>query len=268
MSDYTKIENLSDGVGFSHIVDAYYPNSIEINKIKYNSKQVEDWERNFIILNDSLQKIKSLKQVDPMKLTKNKFNINFEFLQFMYDFILKNFPNDNLNILTKYNAFERRLEAIKNQYGKSFINNSNNEAIKKFLPSHLIPNDVIMKLDKTKYLQNNTEENQQVENNNEDDTNKDNKDNINSNSRRINILIDKYKDFLGILKEDLKKNMEKNTIMANEIHDIEEERTYYLDKLQNVHKFIGEKRDSVSEEIGTKLDDIVKIINHIPEDFK
>jgi len=33
-SDYSKIENLSDGVGFCQILDAFYPSTIDLNKLK------------------------------------------------------------------------------------------------------------------------------------------------------------------------------------------------------------------------------------------
>lgn len=80
-----------------------------------NSKNQEDWEKNFQLLNEALQKIKSLKQIDPVKMVQSKFVTNFEFLQFLYDFIIKN----NSNSSVKYNAFERRVEAIKHQTGSS-----------------------------------------------------------------------------------------------------------------------------------------------------
>lgn len=33
-SDYSKIENLSDGIAYCQIIDAFYPNSIDITKLK------------------------------------------------------------------------------------------------------------------------------------------------------------------------------------------------------------------------------------------
>lgn len=33
-SDYSKIENLSDGVGFCQILDAFYPKICELEKLK------------------------------------------------------------------------------------------------------------------------------------------------------------------------------------------------------------------------------------------
>ena len=62
--DYPKIESLSDGIGFCQILDAYYDNlTNEMTKLKFNSKDKEDWQRNFCVLNSILQKLKSYKQL-------------------------------------------------------------------------------------------------------------------------------------------------------------------------------------------------------------
>ena len=66
-----------------------------------------------MILNEGLQKIKSHKQIDPAKLSQNKFTTNFEFLQFLYDYVMKNNSNGSIN----YSAYDKRVEAIKKQYG-------------------------------------------------------------------------------------------------------------------------------------------------------
>ena len=72
-SDYPKIENLSDGVGYCQIMDAFFNNcGNEIMKLKLNSKEVEDYQKNFNLLNIMLGKQKSFKQVDPIKMTKFK----------------------------------------------------------------------------------------------------------------------------------------------------------------------------------------------------
>ena len=45
-SDYPKIENLSDGVGYCQIMDAFFNNcTTEIMKLKLNSKEVEDYPK-------------------------------------------------------------------------------------------------------------------------------------------------------------------------------------------------------------------------------
>jgi RP/EB family microtubule-associated protein len=33
-SDYSKIENLSDGISFCQIIDAFYPNICDLNRLK------------------------------------------------------------------------------------------------------------------------------------------------------------------------------------------------------------------------------------------
>ncbi len=81
---------------------------------------MEDWERNFSILNEILSKTKSFKQIDPLKLSKSKFATNFEFLQFSYDLIFKNFGDSTIS----YPAFEKRIEILKNQYGSKIVYNT------------------------------------------------------------------------------------------------------------------------------------------------
>jgi len=79
-----------------------------------NSKNPEDWEENFYHLNLALGKIKSHRQIDPQKLTKATFSINFEFLQFIFDMIAKSFGDP---FITGYNGYQKRLDIIKNQNG-------------------------------------------------------------------------------------------------------------------------------------------------------
>lgn len=56
-----------------------------------------------------------------------------------------------------------------------------------------------------------------------------------TNNNQIQLKIDKYKDFFFILKEDLKKTLDKNVQIAREIQEVEEERNYYLEKIKNVY---------------------------------
>lgn len=259
MSDYPKIENLSDGIAFCHVIDAYYPNSLEFNKLKcklynlVNSKNIEDWEKNLMLLNDATNKIKNFKPIDPLKMSKGKFNLNFEYLQFVYDFILKNFPEEQLP--KKYNAFERRVSVFRSHLGRVKY-----EQLRKLLPSFLIPNEVLIRIEKKIDLNEEVEFNPPEAEEPQEQTKENSK---------VTMLIDKYRDFLSILNEDLRKTMDRNKQMSNEINDIEEERTYYLDKLNNVKKFCSRKqKESIEEDTKKKLEDIVKIIFHEPDDFK
>lgn len=219
-----------------------------------NSKNSEDWEKNFGVLNETLTKIKSFKTIDPVKLSKCKFAPNFEFLQFVFDFIMKNFgETGNL----KYQAYERRVEVAKSQFGNKVSD------IKKYLPTHLIPNDLILKMDKQKFFPDKSTED--LGNNSSSLASSQN-----SLPPHLVTIIDKYKDFFSILKDDLRKIMDKNLSMSQEVNDIEEERQYYLEKINTVLMHCQKKLDSgkLTPEAASMLENIVKIITHVPEDFK
>jgi hypothetical protein len=130
--------------------------------------------------------------------------------------------------------------------------------VKKFLPTHLIPNDLILKMEKQKFFPGGGDLTKNLENKNIE---------INNN---LNPVIDKYKDFFEILKDDLRKKMDSNLQLSQDINDIEEERQYYLDKINNVLIFARNKINSeeTNPESIKILENLVKIITHIPEDFK
>ena len=79
-----------------------------------NSKNPDDWEENFFYLNVALGKIKSHRQIDPAKLSKSTFSVNFEFLQFLFDLMAKNFGEP---FMTGYNGYQRRFDILKFQNG-------------------------------------------------------------------------------------------------------------------------------------------------------
>jgi len=84
-----------------------------------NSKNSEDWEENFCQLNLALGKVKSHRQLDPAKLSKATFTINFEFLQFLFDLIAKNFGDP---FIKGYKGYQKRIDVIKTQSGGKFSN--------------------------------------------------------------------------------------------------------------------------------------------------
>lgn len=150
------------------------------------------------------------------------------------------FPNESTSL--KINGFERRIEILKSQIGKSF----KMEDIKKYLPSHLIPN-----------------KDNQISNTNMLSNDK------NEKSSKVNLLIEKYKEFLNILKDDLKRSIEGNMLLTSDITEVEEERNYYLDKLIVIYNYIKSKESiEIQDEDKLKIENIMNIITHIPDDFK
>ena len=81
--------------------------------------------------------------------------------------------------------------------------------------------------------------------------------------------LDKYKLFFKLLEEDLIGYVDENKKLNEEIHDIEEEKDYFLGKLQNINVFC-ENEKSKSENSKTKehCTNIINIILSVPHDFK
>lgn len=172
--------------------------------------------------------------------------------------------------------------------------------VKKLLPTHLIPNEHLLRMDKQRYfgeglekgifsekfnpllnklnsignieqenqflLRNNPSNNENnLLNDNKNDSNKDANSNYN-----LDETVEKYKNYFKLLQEDLAKSLERNKIYSQEISDIEEERNYYMNKLENVLNLCESvlTNENVSEETCEMMSDIIKIITHVPEDFK
>ena len=249
-SDYSKIENFSDGVGLCQIIDAFFNNvTPEVMKLKLNSKEKEDWQRNWCLLNEMLSKQRSYKQVDPIKMSKGNFSSNFEFVQFLYDYIYKTFNSAQPK---KYKGLQRRVEILRSQYG----NRINND-IKKYLPSHLLTNDVILQIDKEKYFGESSVNSSKVLSSNEGDK----KENDGTKSE--------YIKFFKLLEEDLNFFVKENNNLEEEIKMIEDEKMFYLDKIKTILLFCEKKKKKTQNEKLIKiLNDIIQVITTVPEDFK
>lgn len=254
-SDYIKIEDLSDGVGFCQIIDAFFKNvSKDMNNLKLNAiNEAELKQKNLCLLNSLLGKAGCIKHIDPNKLSKGLFSTNLEFLQFLFDFIYKTF---GVNLpKKKYKGLKRRIEILKNQHGNKVFKN-----ITRYLPSHLITNEVMLKIEKDKYFN--------EEDSDSDYTDSDEMANFEEDSELQNKL-DKYKLFFKLLEEDLVGDVEENKKINEEMNDIEEEKDYFLTKLQNINIFCENERNK-SQNLKTKefCTNIINIITKVPHDFK
>ena len=121
-SEYLKVEDLSDGVGFCQIIEAFYRGcSHELNTLKLNSiNDNEQKQKNLSIFNVILGKAGCPRQIDPIKMSKGVFSLNLEFLQYLWDFLFKSFGS--VAPKKKYNGLKRRLEILKTQGNKNFKN--------------------------------------------------------------------------------------------------------------------------------------------------
>ena len=139
-SEYLKVEDLSDGVGFCQILEAFFKNiSHELNTLKLNSiNDIEQKQKNLSTFNIILGKAGCPRQIDPIKMSKGIFSLNLEFLQYLFDFLYKTFGS--VTPKKKYNGLKRRLEILKNQGNKNLKN------INKLMPQHLITNKLSFQL--------------------------------------------------------------------------------------------------------------------------
>ena len=268
-SEYLKVEDLSDGVGFCQIIEAFYKGcSHEINTLKLNSiNDNEQKQKNLSTFNVILGKAGCPRQIDPIKMSKGLFSLNLEFLQYLWDFLYKSFGS--VVPKKKYNGLKRRLEILKIQGNKNLKN------INKLLPPHLITNKLAFQINKNKDFLDllNDNNNEQLDDNNKD--NDDDENNINdfstnnNNNDELNQKLDKYNLFFKLLQEDLAKYINKNKFISNEISDAEEEKDYYLEKLQTIFDLCKEEEKKAKTENKKKIcGDIMEIISNVPDDFK
>ena len=254
-SDYIRIEDLSDGVGFCQLIEAFFPGKItpEMNKVKLNAiNELDHRHKNFCLLNVLLGKVQCFKQLDPVKMSKGIFSPNFEFLQYIYDFIFKTF--NKITTKKRYKGLKRRIEILKAQQGNKAFRN-----ITKFLPSHLITNELILQIERDKSYNPPSDSSSSSSGDETEDEELKNK-------------LDKYKKFFRLLEEDLDEILKRNGQVEEEIDEIEEEKEYYLDKLKGIYKFLeGEMQGEEKEEKGEKgkiCREIMQKIESVPEEFK
>jgi len=88
---FTKIEELCTGAAYCQFMDMLFPGSIQVKKVKFNTKQEHEYINNFKVLQASFKKMSVDKIVPVDRLVKGKFQDNFEFLQWFKKFFDANY---------------------------------------------------------------------------------------------------------------------------------------------------------------------------------
>ncbi|MES1904839.1 MAG: Microtubule-associated protein RP/EB member 1 [Paramarteilia canceri] len=83
---YKKVEELSDGVAYCHIMNILFPNSVPPTKVKLNPKSEVEKIHNLKMLQSAFTKCKVDRDVPISLLAKAKFQDNFEFVQWFKKF--------------------------------------------------------------------------------------------------------------------------------------------------------------------------------------
>ncbi|CAI2352620.1 unnamed protein product [Caenorhabditis sp. 36 PRJEB53466] len=78
---FTKIEQLHTGAGYCLFTDFLFPETIQLKKVKWNSRLELDWLSNWKIVQTAWKNLGVEKVIPVDRLIKGKFQDNFEFLQ-------------------------------------------------------------------------------------------------------------------------------------------------------------------------------------------
>lgn len=90
-ANYGKIEELSNGVAYVHLMDMLFPGSVMFKKFKLNTRLEHESIVNFKYLQNLFKKHGVDKEVPIERLVKGKFQDNFEFVQWFKRFFDVNY---------------------------------------------------------------------------------------------------------------------------------------------------------------------------------
>jgi len=88
---YGKIEEMCSGAGYCQFMDMLFPGSIQLKKIKFDTKLEHEYINNFKLLQGAFKKMNVDKIVPVDRLVKGRFQDNFEFLQWFKKFFDANY---------------------------------------------------------------------------------------------------------------------------------------------------------------------------------
>nr|CAD2206364.1 unnamed protein product [Meloidogyne enterolobii] len=86
-AEFSKIEQLHTGAGYCLFTEILFPGTINMKKVKFNSRMELDWLSNWKIVQTAWKQLGVEKVVAVEKLIKGKFQDNFEFLQWFKKFL-------------------------------------------------------------------------------------------------------------------------------------------------------------------------------------
>uniref|UniRef100_A0A8R1Z4J1 Uncharacterized protein n=1 Tax=Pristionchus pacificus TaxID=54126 RepID=A0A8R1Z4J1_PRIPA len=98
-AQFSKIEELHTGAGYCQFTDFLFPGTIQLKKVKWNSRLELDWLSNWKLVQTCWKSLGIDKIVPVEKLIKGKFQDNFEFLQWFKKFFDANYDGHDYSPL-------------------------------------------------------------------------------------------------------------------------------------------------------------------------
>jgi len=93
-ASFSKIEELCSGAAYCQFMDMLFPGSVQLKKVKFNTKLEHEFIQNFKLLQASFKRMEVEKIIPVDKLVKGRFQDNFEFVQWFKKFFDANFKGD------------------------------------------------------------------------------------------------------------------------------------------------------------------------------
>ena len=98
----SKIEQCATGSVYCQIMDAIYPGTFSLSKVKWGAKFDYEYMDNYKVLQNAFDKNGIKKHIDVDKLVKARYQDNLEFCQWIKRYFDLNYSGE------PYNALERR----------------------------------------------------------------------------------------------------------------------------------------------------------------
>ncbi|VDO92262.1 unnamed protein product [Soboliphyme baturini] len=103
-ANFTKVEEMCSGAAYCNFMDLLFPGSVQLKKVKWNTKLEHEYIQNFKIMQEAFNKLGVDKIVPVEKLIKGKFQDNFEFLQWFKKFFDANYNGQAYDALSARNG--------------------------------------------------------------------------------------------------------------------------------------------------------------------
>jgi len=95
----SKIEELCSGAVYCQFMDMLFPGSVQLKKVKFNTKLEHEYINNFKVLQNSFKSTAVDKIIPVDKLVKGRFQDNFEFVQWFKKFFDANYGGQEYDAL-------------------------------------------------------------------------------------------------------------------------------------------------------------------------
>ncbi|KAG2381767.1 hypothetical protein C9374_006151 [Naegleria lovaniensis] len=233
-TNYSKIEDCSDGIAYYLLFNACFPQHFPLTKINFNAIYPLEKKGNLDKLQKLLAELKIPYSMATDKIANGKLQDNIEFLQWIYTFIAKNFER-----VATEGLYERR-ERVVIHFGRKnhivppieFIKNE--EIRKKLFPKLSLPNNSLLHFEDNEFSQ-----------------------------AQAELLLNNYEDiehFSEQLEREIRDKVQRNENNYIVIQQLLGERSILFEKLLIVESVCTIRSSDIDENTKAALDFLIRIL--------